>query len=819
MTAQNQPHPGPLRGIRVIDCATEGGELAGRVLADLGADVLKIEPPGGSASRRRGPFSRAQETSPDGSLFWAAVSLGKTSQVVDFATDAGREELRALVGRADIFIESDDPGVLSGIGLGYDRLRRDNRGLLYVSVTPYGQTGPDAHFPATDLTLEAAGGLIGLQGDGDRPPVPVGYPQASFHAGVQAAADVIVALNERAVSGMGQHLDVSMQAAMVWTLMHATGFPPQTGGEPPNTGAARASAPVQLVPGIPNPPKLWACKDGWIIASPYLGVLGARTLDGLMRWMEEEAVLPSPFHGINWLTWSLDLASGSLPLDTAREALACLPIFFATKTKRELMDRAIPGSLLLAPINTVADVRHDPQLEARGYWEEIEGRTYPGAFARLSRTPIRLGAPAKLNEAKNFPAWPARHAASTARSRPDGAFEGLRVADFAWVGAAPIVTRALADHGATVVHVESTLHLDTLRQVGPYKDGIVGYDRTQFMADFNSSKLGLACDLGTEEGREIAHKLIDWADVVVESFTPGTLARLGLGWDDISKGRPDLIMLSSCLRGQTGPERTYGGYGGQGAALAGLHGITGWPDRPPWGPWGAYTDFIAPRYSLAALASAIFERKTSGLGQYIDVSQIECGIHFLEPLLLDYEVNGRVAPPAGDSSPLACPHGVYQCAGEERYIAFETSTADQWRALCAVAPLGAFRDSKFDWLHERQMATSAIEDTLRQWCRDEDAFVLSARMKAAGVPASVVLRPTDLYHDAQLAHRNFFVTLEHSAMGPTPYDGAVTLHSGNPMRMRKAAPCLGEDTDYVLRDLLGLSEAEVLEYAAAGALT
>ena len=782
--------------------------------------MVKIEPPDGSQSRRRGPFVAGAEGQLDGSLYWAAVSLGKKSRTVDLATDEGCRELRGIVSRADIFIESDDPGVMAALGLGYDSLRGDNPGLIYVSVSPYGQHGPDALSPATDLTLEAAGGLLGLQGDGDRPPVPVGYPQASFHGGAQAAVDAVIALNERAVSGRGQYLDVSMQAAMVWTLMHATGFPPQLGTDPPNTGVERRGAPVQLIPGIQNPPKLWECKDGWIMASPYLGVMGARTMNGLMRWMEEESILPPEFHGINWLTWSLDVASGALPLATAQGAVAHLPGFFATKTKRELMDRAIPHSLLLAPINTVADVRHDPQLEARGYWENIGGRIYPGPFARLSRTPLRLGPPAELDSARHDPEWPSRTGHTPSKNgRPDGAFQGLRVADFAWVGAAPMVTRALADHGATVVHVESTLHLDTLRQVGPYKDGIAGYDRTQFMADFNSSKLGLACDLGTKEGRELAHRLIDWADVVVESFTPGTLAKLGLGWDDISEGRPDLIMMSSCLRGQTGPERTYGGYGGQGAALSGLHGITGWPDRPPWGPWGAYTDFIAPRYSLAALVSAILERRTSGLGQYIDVSQVECGTHFLEPLLLDYEVNGRVAPPAGHHSSLASPHGVFQCAGDERYIAFETGTAEQWRALCTIAPLGAFRDSKFDWLKEREMAAAAIEDTLRHWCMDEDPFVLSARLKAAGVPASVVLRPTDLYDDAQLAHRGFFVTLDHTAMGPTPYDGAVTLHSGNPMRMRKAAPCLGEDTDYILRELLGMSEAEVLEYAAAGALT
>src|SRR5690606_16670510 len=156
--------------------------------------------------------------------------------------------------------------------------------------------------------------------------------------------------------------------------------------------------------------------------------------------------------------------------------------------------------------------------------------------------------------------------------------------------------------------------------------------------------------LNVEEGRTIARRLVDWADIVVESFTPGTLARWGLDWETISRDRPDLVMLSTCLRGQTGPERTYTGFGGQGAALAGIHALTGWPDRPPIGPWGAYTDFINPRFGVAALASVLIHRRQTGLGQHIDLGQVEAGIHFIEPLVLDYTVNGRAAGPAGHDS-------------------------------------------------------------------------------------------------------------------------------------------------------------------------
>ena len=212
---------GPLSGIRVVDIATDRAEMAGRVLADLGAEVIKVEPPGGSIARTLPPFDGKNGES----LYFASVSLGKKSVVLDIDDPAGHDTFENLVATADILVESFDPGVMAAKGLGPEHLRALNPRLIYVSVTPYGQDGPDAHSPATDLTLEAAGGLISLQGDGDRPPIPVGFPQASFHAGTQAATDAIIALNERAVSGLGQHLDVSMQGGIIWTLMNASGYP------------------------------------------------------------------------------------------------------------------------------------------------------------------------------------------------------------------------------------------------------------------------------------------------------------------------------------------------------------------------------------------------------------------------------------------------------------------------------------------------------------------------------------------------------------------------------------------------------------------
>ena len=818
--------PGPLEGVRVVDLATMQGALAGRVLADLGAEVIVIEPPGGHPGRSRPPFAEDGDGQGQGdSLYWAAVALGKRGVTVDLEDETDRSRLRALIAGSDVLVESCAPGHLATIGLGYEDVRTLNPSLIYASITPWGQDGPLALAPATDLTVEAAGGLVGLQGDGDRPPLPLGYPQAAFHAGAQAAADTVVALCERDRSGLGQHLDVSMQACMVWTLMHATGFPPLEGRDPPGTGEERAASagfasPI-TVAGL-QLPTLLHCVDGLVLITIASGPAGWQTLANALAWLDEEQGLPERVSAVDWFEWQTLYERGELPFDTANEAIKLAVAFLEGKTKLELVERAVQVTLMIAPINTTEDLLNDPQLRSREYWREIGGRSYPGPFARLSRSALgpwaaapRLGEANALLEQRREPLRPA----ARANGSRGQTFEGVRIADFAWFGVGPIISKAFADHGATVVHVESLTRVDGIRLNPPYKDGIPGIDRAQFMANYNSSKLGAAINLGTAEGLALARRLCDWADIVTQSFTPGVAERLGLGWEELSRDRPELIMLSTSMRGASGPLRRFRGFGSHGAALSGFVGILGWPDREPCSPWGAYTDFINPRYGLAAVAAALFERNRSGRGQHIDLAQVEAAIHFIEPLMLDYTVNRRVAGPVGLRSLTSCPHGVYRTAGIERYIAIEVQTAQQWRALLALGALPAFAEPRYEAASERLAAREEIEPALAAWCEGRDPWRLAETLRAAGVPASVVQRPSDLYEDEQLAHRGFFVTLDHSVMGPTPYDGLATHFSETPAVLRKAAPALGEDTQYVLEELLGMDVAEIAAAAAAEALT
>ncbi len=770
----------PLDGIRVIDVTTRWGELAGKVLAELGAEVIKVEPSQGCESRHLGPFDG------DESLYWACAGAGKKSVVADDPTP--------FLAGSDVFIESGRCGDLS----------RDFPGLIHASVTPFGTTGPLADAPAAEVTVEAAGGLVGLQGDPDRPPVPMGaMPQAAFHAGVQAAADIVVALYERERSGLGQHLDVSAQACVVWTLMNATGYPPNTGRNPPGTSEFRGQPPGSAARQRLRLPGTVECRDGRIQVRFQMRHIGERTFDRLLRWVEASDMdVPDNVRGMDLNSWLSELRTGKLDLQAAQTAADLIEALLATKTLQDIQLYSAQHGLTLAAIHTIPDLLRDPQLADREFWltadarKGAEGtvrRVHAGPFARLSRTPL---SPNRTAPALGSSPPPSTRPAKVARRPVETPFAGLKVADFSWVGVGPMIGKALADHGATVVRIESANRVDLLRTAPPFKDDEPGRDRSQFMANFNTSKLGMTIDLKHPEGPRLARRMADWADVVLESYSPGTMARFGLDWETLSAGRDDLVMLSTSMRGQTGRERGYSGFGGQGACIAGLFDLVGWPDRQPTGPWGAYTDFIAPRFGICALVAALVHRRRTGLGQYIDLAQIECGIRFIEPLILDYAATGRVAERLGQGSPGLDPHGVFRCVGEQRYVAVGVETALERQSLAAL-------------LGGRELA---------DWCVDRDAFDAAAELRRVGVPAYVVMRPSDLYEDSQLAHRGFFETLNHPAMGPTPYDGPATIYSRTPQRLRSPAPCLGQHNDEVLRDCLGLGADEIERLRGIGAL-
>lgn len=398
-------------------------------------------------------------------------------------------------------------------------------------------------------------------------------------------------------------------------------------------------------------------------------------------------------------------------------------------------------------------------------------------------------------------------------------FAGINVLDFAWVGVGPIVSRHLADFGANVIRVESHQRPETLRLAPPFRDGVPGVDRSAFGAVYNTNKRGLALNLRLPKARDLARRLVPWADIVTESMTPGSMAKLGLGYDDLRAIKPDIIMYSTTQQGQTGPYRAFGGYGQHGAATAGLHGVTGWPDLPPAGIYGAYTDFVAPWFLYTALVAALDYRDRTGEGQHLDQSQVEAGLQMLGPALIDYFDSGRELHRAGNSDAMLFPHGAYPCAGEDRWIALAVRDAQEWDALCGLLGRPEWAsDRALQDADGRRALSEEIDAAIAAWTAERDRYEAMETLDAAGIPAGVVQTPEDLFSDPQLAARGHWWQLEHAVIGEHAYDAPVWKLSETPAQARRPGPALGQHTFEVVHEVLGLSDAEIAELVAEGVL-
>jgi crotonobetainyl-CoA:carnitine CoA-transferase CaiB-like acyl-CoA transferase len=390
-------------------------------------------------------------------------------------------------------------------------------------------------------------------------------------------------------------------------------------------------------------------------------------------------------------------------------------------------------------------------------------------------------------------------------------FEGIHILDFTWFAVGPVTTKYLADYGADVVRIESAARLDGLRLAPPWKDAEPGLNNSQFFASFNSSKRGLALDMSKPRAREVFLKMLPWADVVTESFTPKTLRSWGLDYDSMRAIKPDLIMLSTCMQGQTGPHRDYPGFGNLMAALSGFYHISGYSEEEPCPPYGAYTDFIAPRFSACALIGALDYRRRTGKGQYIDMAQYEAALHNLAPVLLDYFATGRVQGAAGNQSQRYAPHGAYRCAyedGHERWIAIAVADDNEWSALVSVLGNPPV-DARFATMRGRFHDQAALDELIGSFVRTRGAEELTAALQGAGVSAYPVQNCMDLHRDENLEEFGFWQWLDHKDMGPSPYEGLEHRMSRTPGNLRRPAPVLGQHSDEVLHEILGMTPAEI----------
>jgi len=398
-------------------------------------------------------------------------------------------------------------------------------------------------------------------------------------------------------------------------------------------------------------------------------------------------------------------------------------------------------------------------------------------------------------------------------------FEGIKIADFAWVAVGPRSTQYLSEHGATVVRIESGTHPETLRMAAPYKDNKAGVNRTAFFARYNTNKYGVTLNLNHPRAREVAHRFIKWADIVSEAYPPGRMKRWGLAYEDLVKIKPDIIMFSACNQGQTGPHASQPGYGVQLTSLAGFTNLTGWPGRTPGGLYGAYTDFVSPHFIAASLAAALEYRARTGKGLYIDNSQYECGAQFLSPVLLDYLVNGRIWKAMGNRHPYAAPHGIYRCRGKDGWAAIAVFTDEEWEGFCRATDEPPWtQDPRFQSFVGRKENEDELDCLVETWTSQFDPEEVMTMMQREGVAAGIAAKNKDVYEDPQLKHRHHFWEMEHSEIGSIPWEGPSFILSKTPAQLTKPAPCIGEDNHYVYTELLGLSDEEFVQLMNEGVL-
>ncbi len=805
---------------RVLDLTDVRGQLTGMMLGDLGADVIRVEPPGGSDARRVGPFL-ADAPEADASLAFAAYNRNKRSIELDLESPVGRARFLELLRGADFLLDSGPPSLLDAAGLDVDALQRENDTLVHVRITPFGADGPHAAFPASDLTIAALSGAMSLQGDADRAPIRLSVPQAWRHAGAEAAVAALVGHARTRTTGKGVFVDVSAQSALTWTMLNGLTAAPIQGRDLERDGAGLQIGPITF-------PLVHPAKDGHVVTLAIGGMM-----QKIKPWMIESGTVDAAWYDReDWDDYDRKLYRGGDFAISFAELGEAADRFLATRDRNDLFRSGLEIGQTIAPVMRVEDMLDFDQLVAREYFHEIELANgarvkAPGPFSRPSGETfeIRRRAP-RVGEhtdeiVAELEAGP-RERIPLATPTPPTAlpFEGLKVADFSWVGVGPISAKYLADHGADVVHIESSVRPDALRTAGPFKDGEAGWNRSQFFGEFNTSKRSLALDLKHEGAAEVKERLLGWADVVLESFTPGAVDRLGIGYARASEINPGIIVVSSCLMGQTGPIASMAGYGYHAAAVAGFFELVGWPDRDPVGPWNAYTDTVAPRFLTSTLLAALDHKRRTGEGQHIDLGQMEAALHFLAPEILASQATGEIFSRNGNRSADAAPQGVYPCAGEDEWLAIGIESDAQWRALreCLGDPAWA-RDPSLDEVAGRLEAHDAIDAHLAAWTRERKPRDAMETLVREGVPAGHVQRSSDLQNDPQLAHRGFYRQFEHGEMGRVPYSGHQFRVSGYDNGPIGPSPLLGGESFEVLNDWLDFSPEQVAELMAGGAIT
>lgn len=403
-------------------------------------------------------------------------------------------------------------------------------------------------------------------------------------------------------------------------------------------------------------------------------------------------------------------------------------------------------------------------------------------------------------------------------SKREGVFSGLKILAFCWAVVGPLTMKFFADHGATVIRVETTKRPCVMRTSAPYKDNKPGFNRGGYFNYFNSNILSLSLNMNEPQAIDIAKKLVAKCDVFMENYTPGVIEKWGLDYDELKKIKPDIIMLRQSGYGSWGPYSNLPAFGMVLVPIAGLPNFIGWPGKEPL-PIGvsAYTDCISPRFASAALIAALDYRNKTGKGQMLDLSQFETALYFSTPALLEYVASGKEPSRIGNASPYAAPHGVYPCRGDDRWCTIAVNNDEEWTNFCReIGKPEYIDDPRFRTLADRKKNEDELNRLVSEWTADQKAEDVMERLQAAGVPSGVVKNTADIFEDPQLRSRNLYWQMEHSEMGMFTQLGQSFMLSKTPSKAYSPSPLLGEHTEYVCTEILGMPDEEFVELMQAG---
>ncbi len=790
---------GALDGVRVLDLAGGiAGGYAGKLLADLGADVLLVEPPAGDSCRYLGPYA-ADSTDRERSGLHLYLHAGKRSVVAGLASEAGRALVARLLPDADVLLTAQQPEALAAAGLDPDGLREACPRLVHISLTAYGASGPYRHWHSDEITDYAMGGWLGFGGEPERGPLMIPGGQAQHHGGMQAALAVLVALHERERSGLGQFVDISTVEAMLsahsWLSVAWS-----------HTGQIMARTATDLV----------RCADGWVYFMPA-------NLDRTFLLIEQPELLDDP-----------RFSTLQARMQHRPELQAIVAEWCKDRTMEEIYRTGQELRVAVTPVHTVRDLDRAAQLAARDWWVEREhpraGRVrLPGVPYCLSDTPAQVSHPAPaLDEhgaAVRATGWGTEY---TARPAPGpvstvGGSElplaGVRVLEITANWAGPLAARYLADLGADVIKVEAPARPATRGMYWPGNDPRARpYNRSGYFNKLNRNKRGLVLDLAHPRGRELFLDLARSTDIVIENNSARVMGNLGLDYAALCTVKPDMIMCSMSGFGATGPERDYVAYGSNIETVSGLAALMTYPGDPtPHRTGSYYADPVAGGHGVIAILAALRHRERTGRGQWIDLSLLESAAALFGEALMTWTMTGQLPAPRGNRHPQHAPQGTYPCAGNDSWLALTVRAEEDWQALCRTMGRGDLESrSDLATAAGRHAAHDELDTAIAAWSRSLDHYEAARHLQAAGIAAAPVLSNYELLSDPHLTARGFYTPVPHPEVGTLPFPGMPWRFSRTPGTVRRGAPCFGEHNRAIFTEELGLSEQAIAELYDAG---